>query len=173
MTATVERLGAPGAAAVFSEDGAYRYRLRRRWEVGPLVTFVMLNPSTADHEVLDPTVRRCVGFAQREGAGALEVVNVFALRSTDPKALYGHPDPIGPGNDEHILTAAAESRLVIAAWGHHPAKLGGRGEAVRRLLADHGIALHHLGLTKDSYPRHPLYLPAVAPLTRWELDASL
>lgn len=167
---TVERTSLLGdATAVFSGCGTYRYLLTRRWGAGPVVTFVMLNPSTADEQVLDPTVRRCIGFAQREGGGALQVVNLFALRSTDPRVLYDHADPVGPGNDDHIGEAAARSAVVIAGWGVHGA-LAGRGAAVRRLLAQRA-AVHHLGLTKagtrPGQPRHPLYLPAAAALTRW------
>lgn len=85
--------------ADISACGAYRYRLDR---LGALlgrgaVNFVMLNPSTADAEQDDPTIRRCLGYAFRWGFARLIVTNLYALRSTDPRALWEHPDPIGPG----------------------------------------------------------------------------
>lgn len=150
MLAGETRLGAQ-----FSPCGVYRYRLWRRWAPGPSITWCMLNPSTADETRDDPTVRRCIGFSRAWGAGGLIVVNLFALRSTDPSALYDHPDPIGSGNDAAIREAALESSMVVAAWGVHGAHLG-RGEAVRQLLGE--SALRCLGTTKEGHPRHPLYV---------------
>ena len=92
--------------AHFDETGAYRLRLWRRWWDGPYVCWIMLNPSTADARVNDQTIRKCIAFSKQWGFGGLEVVNVFALRSTDPKALYKHHDPIGPGNDSVISSSA-------------------------------------------------------------------
>jgi hypothetical protein len=165
---TVERTSLLGdASAVFSVCDRYRYRLTRTWAHGPTVTFVMLNPSTADELVADPTVRRCVGFATREGAGRLVVVNLFALRSTDPAQLARADDPTGPGNDEHIQSAARDASLVIAAWGAHPFAAD-RAADVQAMLAATGTPLHRIGPpSKDGHPRHPLYLAAETPLERW------
>jgi hypothetical protein len=155
------------AGAIFDQTRTYRYRLWRTWDPDlPRMMFCMLNPSTADAFVLDPTVRRCVGFAQREGCGTLEVVNVFALRSTDPKALKSSNDPVGPENDAQILGSARDCDLHIAAWGAHAAYLG-RGEVVKALLFDYGINLAYLRLTKEGHPGHPLYIAADQPLEPW------
>lgn len=155
------------ATATFDRSRAYRFRLSRVWDASlPRVNFVMLNPSTADAFTLDPTVRRCVGFARAWGAGALEVTNCFALRSTDPAGLKRVDDPVGPGNDAAIVAAARAAGVVVAGWGVH-AELGGRGAVVRALLADAGVALHHLRLTKAGHPGHPLYLPAAVTPVRW------
>ena len=155
------------ATATFDSTRRFRFRLSRVWdESAPRCVFAMLNPSTADALVLDPTVRRCVGFAKRWGFGALEVTNVFALRSSDPKALYTEPDPVGVGNDEALVAAAKAADLVIAAWGVH-AVLHAREEHVRQLFAEAGIDLSYLRLTKDGHPGHPLYVPADTPPSRW------
>lgn len=155
------------ATASFNTSRTHRYRLSRIWDpAAPRVNFVMLNPSTADAFTLDPTVRRCAGYAQQWGMGALEVTNIFALRSTDPRALYQEPDPVGTGNDTAILAAAGDAQIVIAAWGTH-GQLNGRGEAVRALLADAGIELQHLRITKHGHPAHPLYLPGDLTPQRW------
>ena len=144
--------------ASFDRSGRYRYRLWRSWDRdGPWLLFVMLNPSTADAEKLDSTVRRCVGFAQRWGYGAIEVANIFALRSTDPRHLYRVEDPIGPENDRFIEDAARRSRTVIAAWGLH-GRLHGRGDQVVELVTRHAN-LYVLRRTRDGHPGHPLYLP--------------
>ena len=147
------------ATATYSLDRAYRFRLSRVWDAKrERVAFVMLNPSTATAAVVDPTVRRCLRFAQTWGCGGAEVVNLFALRSTDPKALYDHDQPVGKENDEAILAACLAAKLVVAAWGVHGA-LDGRGQHVRHILARAGVAPRSLRTTKDGMPSHPLYLP--------------
>ena len=150
--------------AVFDRAGMYRYLLVRRWADGaPPVTFIMCNPSTADEDTDDPTIRRCIGFARREGAPALAVVNLFALRSTHPRQLPAAADPVGPHNDSFISEHARPGGLVIAAWGTW-GQHQGRGAKVAAALAAAGVDLMCLGLTKDGQPRHPLYLPASASL---------
>jgi hypothetical protein len=152
------------ASATFSPDLAYRYALWRCWDIrGSRVTFVMLNPSTADAFTVDPTVRRCLGFAKMAGAGSMTVVNLYALRSTDPKVLYTHPDSIGHLNNEFIRDAALQSDVTIAGWGAHGAFMG-RGPTVRRFLTELGVRLRCLRITKGGHPGHPLYLPADSPL---------
>lgn len=157
MTVTADLFN--DATAKFSPCGRYRYRLGRSWRPGGrYVLFVMLNPSIADEFVLDPTVRRCVDFAHRWGFDSLEVCNLFALRSTDPKALYTADDPIGPENDRHIMDAAVVASMVVCAWGVHGAHRD-RGAEVRRRLGS-WVDIHCLGTTKDGHPKHPLYLAA-------------
>lgn len=147
-----------------SPCGTYRYELRRVWgDPNRLACFVMLNPSTADAEVDDPTIRRCVGYARAWSLGGVIVRNLFALRATDPADLTSHPNPIGPDNDTWLATPAP-AVLTVAAWGVH-GTLHQRDHEVRSLLAERGIRLHHLGtLTREGHPRHPLYLPATAEL---------
>jgi hypothetical protein len=156
--------------------GPYRYVLTRRWvpcgpdrpAAGGWMLFVMLNPSKATADVTDPTVTRCVGFAQREGFGALAIVNLYALRATNPAELRRHPEPVGPDNDMAVLGEATfRGDLVVVAWGAHGAhpKHRDRRDRVVRLLAD--VDLWCLGTTKDGEPRHPLMLRDDTPLTRW------
>jgi hypothetical protein len=147
------------ASATFSADRRYRYTLTRVWDVdAPVVNFLMLNPSTADAFVLDPTNRRCVGFASAWGFGSMVTTNLFALRSTDPKGLRTVIDPIGCGNDEAIAAAAGAADLVLAAWGNHGSLLD-RGRQVAGSLRSAGIELHQLRPTTAGHPGHPLYLP--------------
>jgi hypothetical protein len=157
--------------AEISECGRYRYTLGRQWGDGPLVTFVMLNPSTADAEMDDPTIRRCLGFARSWGAGALHVVNLYALRSTDPAALWVVPDPVGPDNDRHLAQhahlAVRDGAPIVAAWGANA-----RQDRVAAVRALPGMdRLQCLGVTKDGAPRHPLYLPAIAEPRPWPVVA--
>jgi hypothetical protein len=145
------------AGAIFDERRrTYRYVLWRRWgSRTSRVLFVMLNPSTADEHVLDPTVRKCVKWAKQWGFGALDVCNIFAWRSTDPKELYHIPDPIGPENDRWIQQTAMMAAMVVVAWGKHGV-LKRRGEEVARMLAKHKP--YCLGVNNDGSPVHPLYI---------------
>ena len=155
------------ASATFSADRVFRYTLTRTWDPDrPVVNFLMLNPSTADAFVLDPTNRRCVGFAQSWGFGAIVTTNIFALRSTDPKGLRAVDDPIGDHNDAAILDAARPADLVVAAWGTHGAFLD-RGVQVAEVLRNDGIALHALRVTGAGHPGHPLYVAARTQPSLW------
>jgi len=142
--------------ATFSEDGRYRYRLFRRWAPGPALLWVMLNPSTADADTNDPTVERCERRAREWGYPAVEVVNLFAWRATDPRDLRLQDDPVGPTNDAAILAAADSAGLILCAWGTHGG-LRGRSAQVRQLLS--AEPLYVLSLTRSGEPGHPLYLP--------------
>lgn len=156
--------------ALVSDCGQYRYWLSRVWRdqirVGmPPLVFVMLNPSTADAVEDDPTIRRCIGFAKREMAGALMVMNLFALRSPKPEALRAAADPVGPDNDYHLKRLLGDGyATVVCAWGADKFAEQRASDFVS-LMA--GRELHCLGMTKGGAPKHPLYLPADAPLVRF------
>lgn len=145
------------STAIFSEDQKYRYRLDRVWDKAkPLLGFIMLNPSTADAEVNDPTVTRCIKRAQRLGYGGAVVGNAYAYRSTDPKKLRLIGGPIGFDNDSHLLNIMNDCETIIVAWGAH-AKLG-RAKRICDIAEEAGKQLYCLALTKHGAPRHPLYL---------------
>ncbi len=156
-TSNFERIVGMDNDAVFSKDGLYRYWLSRPIApMGKKVTFIGLNPSTADAIHNDPTISRCINFAKQWGASTLIVVNLFAYRSTDPRALKVAPDPVGPENDTWLRNAVTQSDLVVAAWGNG-GNLNGRAELVKRMFP---TQLHALRLTKQGMPSHPLYLPS-------------
>ncbi|MBD2626879.1 DUF1643 domain-containing protein [Trichormus variabilis] len=143
-------------------DGNYRYLLGRKWDENfPQVTFVMLNPSTADHEKDDPTLRKCIKFAAYWGYGSLEVVNLFAYRATKRPDLILSDDPIGIRNNTYIQLATNRAKEIIVAWGgsKYP-RIMNRNQEVINLISCKNI--YCLGsLTKDGHPRHPLYLPLI------------
>lgn len=155
-------------STVISPNGIYRYRLCRKYAGlldRPFLTpcvFVMLNPSTADADRDDPTIRRCLGYARAWGRGDLFVVNLFALRATDPSRLYAHADPVGPENEGIVREIVGFARLtggiVVCGWGRHGV-LHHQDRAMLRWLRDEGVAPHCLATTRDGQPRHPLYLP--------------
>ena len=141
--------------AVFSPCRTYRYALHRKWGQGACALFIGLNPSTADEKRNDPTIRRCIGFARSWGYDGLVMANLFAFRATQPADMKLAADPVGPDNDATLCQLAKDAGVVVAAWGAHGAHLD-RGAQVRAMLP----GLHHLRLTKDGHPGHPLYLPA-------------
>lgn len=149
-------------------DGVYRYELTRQWAEGPVACWVMLNPSTADADIDDPTIRRCMSFSKSWGAGGMKVVNLFALRATNPKELTRHIDPTGPLNKSYVGEAITTSAFTVVAWGASAPKIPVPA------LDDVSLALHFkglqawcLGTTKAGYPRHPLYVRADQPLEDW------
>jgi hypothetical protein len=138
----------------------YRYWLRRTWDgILPVMVWIMLNPSTADDQIDDPTIQACMDFARRNGYGGILVINLFAFRSPHPKVMKEAEDPIGPNNDNFILdvvsTTAREGGCVIAAWGTGGSHLD-RDLAVVALLEAHGVEVMCFGKTKDGHPKHPL-----------------
>jgi hypothetical protein len=143
------------SAATFDPTGRYRYCLTRVWEdPAPRLCFVLLNPSTADAARDDPTLRRCQRFAALWGYGAIEIVNLFAFRSTDPRLLDWTDDPVGPENDRYIDTAVARSSQVVCAWGNVSRSSSRATEVLSRIPKP-----SCLGCTKAGHPCHPLYLP--------------
>lgn len=150
--------------AIFSEDRVYRYSLTRQVALGMegVCTFILLNPSTADETRNDPTINRCIHFAQSLLCGTLIVVNIFAYRATDPRELKRVTedlDIVGPENNRNIIEAVEQATVPIVAWGNHGAYLG-RADEVLKMLQDLGHApLYAFKMTKQGHPIHPLYQP--------------
>jgi hypothetical protein len=160
QAAVLDRLHAERSGAVLTPCGRYRYLLWRRWDDGgDICAFIGLNPSTADETNDDPTVRRMRRFAMDWGYGELWVLNAYAWRATDPRALRQNlSQAVGPLNNEYVIGAAHYAARVVAAWGNHCDEL--RAHSIRQLVRGADKSLYHLGLTKIGQPRHPLYLAA-------------
>ena len=156
-------------SAAISPCGQYRWWLRREWHGGngQVLCFICLNPSTADATIDDPTIRRCMRFAQDWGYSALSVRNLFAFRATSPHALLTGADPIGPSGDAELLAGLTADRVVVA-WG--ASVPFNRDKTVLALFATHfpQKELWCLGRTKGGMPRHPLYVRASQPLELFE-----
>lgn len=150
--------------AVISECEKFRYVLSRTWSAGPRCLFVMLNPSTADATKDDHTIRKCVEFCKRWGFCALDVVNVYAFRATDPREMKKAGYPRGPANHLYLEAYAKEASCIVLAYGRHARSL------------DAALAQHHLsigapktefrclGKNKDFTPKHPLMISYDTPL---------
>jgi hypothetical protein len=178
--------------AVLSPCGLYRYVLRRDvdpilWtfpsiegfrvaELRGVVTFVMLNPSTADASKDDQTVRKCISFARAAGAASLEVVNLYGYRATNPRDLSAPGiDPVGPRNDEYIRESVRSAAVVVCGWGQNKAPgIAVRVKAVLGILEECGRAPMCLGVTRFGDPLHPLYLAKTRrPVGLFEARAAL
>jgi len=139
--------------------GDYRYSLTRVWDgTLPTITFVLLNPSTADAVDLDPTLRRCVNFSKRDGYGGMKILNLYAYRTPSPKVMLGVPDPVGPENDRALAEATG---TVVAGWGTNasPARVAHALTLLPPLKA--------LKVTMHGHPQHPLYAKGDSLLVDW------
>lgn len=139
-------------SAVISEDNKYRYHLARTWDdSGKRVLFIMLNPSTADDMTDDPTIRRICGYAKEWGYGGLDVGNIYAYRSTNPKTLKTTQDPHGPENKQHLRRLIQKADIVVYAWGTNVKQ---EPEWLRQMVP----VAYCIDVSKHGIPRHPLYL---------------
>lgn len=153
--------------AIISDCGQYRYELTREWDSSkPRVCFVMLNPSVADANIDDNTIKRCISFAKDWGYGSLIVVNLFAYRATKPADLKAAGYQVGEckfhsGNvcDHHIAQAVMSCHDTVCAWGAITDQLVlDRASSVLRIIHSQGRRPKVIKLTAKGHPRHPLYL---------------
>jgi hypothetical protein len=150
----------PISGAEFSPCRTWRYALWRfwNWSTPPkLVAFIGLNPSTADEQINDPTIRRCIGFAKAWGFDGLFMLNAYGFRATDPADMKRAADPVGPEHDERLMHYRNRAQSFVAAWGAHCEP--SRAARVCDLI---GRRIDCLGRTKSGAPKHPLYLPRTA-----------
>lgn len=157
-----------GSGATISKCKKYRYSLWRIWTKDkPLCMFIMLNPSTADVNEDDPTIRRCIGFAKSWDYGGILIGNVIAYRATNPNELKTLLDFRTKENEKHLKNMLHKviltKGIIIAAWGNH-----GKNYLPRSMFYNSNLSVHHLGLTKSGQPKHPLYLKSSTKPELWE-----
>ncbi len=167
-----DRSGDAWGEARFSDCQTYRYRLERTWGHSGRLTWVMLNPSTADATQDDPTIRRIISFTKTFGYDGAWVVNLFALRATDPAQLKCHRDPVGPLNFQEITAVFDAPAPIICAWGANAAAKEQAAKFLWRAYCEKR-QLFSLGRTKRGSPRHPLYVPASQTMEPFPKQASV
>ena len=148
-------------SATLSDCGKYRYELMRG--KAPYMTIIMLNPSTADSEKDDATIRKLLTLAAGNDYSGIRVYNAYAYRATDPVEIWALLQDqlahvaVGPHN-KHYLQRAFRQKDVVLAWGNHV----GREWAFKIVRAarhpKYGCRLHCFGQNKNGSPKHPLYL---------------
>lgn len=158
-------------SAVISRCGYYRYRLERPGLGDGSTAIIMVNPSTADAENDDATIRKVRGFGRRHGWGRMIVGNLFAYRATDVRELAKTADPIGPDNDFHLRQIIGEADRIVVAWGPAgklPSALRQRWKAITNIAQPLGKRLLCIGpAAKDGHPCHPLMLAYDSPILDW------
>lgn len=139
--------------ALLSEDRMYRYGLSRVWDKSkPYALFIGLNPSTADENKDDPTIKKCVDYVLKWGYGGLKMTNLFAYRATLPSDLRKAKEPIGVDNDKYIKELSKSAAITIVAWSNDGSYLD-RDKEVLRLIKNPMC----LNINKSGQPSHPLY----------------
>lgn len=151
--------------AEFSPCRKYRYSLWRIWNKNkPLVVFICLNPSTADENKNDPTIRRCINYAEAWGYGGMVMLNIFAYRSKDRSKIYDVDDPVGPENDKYIKSWCQKADKIIVAWGNDGIFEGRSSDVLRWLNRPYCLARTLMG-----EPSHPLYMKKnLKPIRFWK-----
>lgn len=169
--------GVGHSGAIVSDCSKYRYCLWRKWNPNlPMMVWVMLNPSTADANLDDPTIRRCTGFAKGYDCGGIQVYNIFAFRSSDPDLLKNENDPFGPKNHLYLNNIRDDGRkkIIVCGWGS-------KGWSIKPLQYAYfkakeileGLDLKCFGVTQHGHPKHPLYLPANSRLTDYKFNLNV
>lgn len=159
-------------SAIISDCKKYRYRLERGDPLKPAIAFIMVNPSTADEEMDDATIRKVAGFTERAGYEHFIVGNLFAFRATDIKALRTVRDPVGPDNDDHLDRIMREAMIHIVAWGtlaKLPENLRRRWVDVVRIADRARCKLHSIGVNADQHPKHPLMTSYEEVMAPWDV----
>lgn len=159
--------------AVLDTTNKYRYTLSRRWgsNTSNIVNFILLNPSTADDKVDDPTVKACITFAQKAGFDGLKVTNLFAYRARDPEEMMACLLPHGAKNDKHILRVGKNAKAIVIAWGNHGVHCG-RDQEVLKLLSRFKKKVFYLKMTRENQPSHPLYIKRTTKFKRFFNDET-
>lgn len=159
-------------SAIISDCGLYRYRLERDVQMdGPVYAYFGVNPSTADANVNDATVRKWIGFTKVFGGRRFIVGNVFAYRATDVKALGAVEDPFGDDIGDHITDIINDADILVPCWGNIskvPPKLQFAFDVLMDALVSSGKPVMHFGKTVSGDPKHPLMLGYDTKLTPWE-----
>jgi hypothetical protein len=152
--------------AVLSKCGHYRYSLSRIWDqTKPLIGFIGLNPSTADHIKDDKTISRCISFSKAWGFGGFYMMNLFAYRATKPSVMMQSANPIGFENNNYLLELKSKVDKVAICWGDK-GQHNGRSKEVLSLLNQGD--LYCITINKSGQPKHPLYIKGDAQLIPYE-----
>lgn len=174
MAARQDQLGLDvrsASSAVLSPCGQYRYRLDRDVQAAGLVfAYFGVNPSTADADLDDATVRKWRGFTRLNGGSRFIAGNVFSFRATDVKTLKDCPALQGPEHDRYINEIVAEADVLVPCWGRTqklPPELRHECAAMMEMLLAAGKPVLHFGTTKDGDPKHPQMLGYDTQLVPW------
>ncbi|MBQ8224607.1 MAG: DUF1643 domain-containing protein [Bacteroides sp.] len=154
-----------------------RYLLEKR---GERMLYVFgINPSTANENKADPTMRKVMGFAERNGFDGFVMMNLYPQRSTNPNGL--HKERNEQLHQQNLITIAktftgTEAPVVLLAFGNNIAIRRYLKDCLRdiyRVLLPHHPNWCQIGIpTQEGHPRHPLYAK-YQPLSAFEVENYL
>lgn len=171
--------------AIFNKERTHRYSLVREFPKAwggtkGSALWIMLNPSTADENILDPTIRRCVRFSKHWGFSRMVVCNVFSYRATKPKDLESalrarmrasiDEREVWHANEAAIKVEMLNAERVVVAWGVHANKLVEGSRMIAEIIQfakRRNTKLWCLGTNADGSPKHPLYLAETTKCFEW------
>jgi hypothetical protein len=157
-----ERLG----GAEFNENRRCRYKL---WRIlsdraGGDCVFIGLNPSLADEDREDPTVKRMMRYARDWGCVRMFVTNVVPLITPYPERLKKNEWTQSDieNNVRAIIDVSMNAKHVICCWGNHGSmrKVKPTRMHIEQALLMRGVTLSCLSINKGGQPKHPLYCKA-------------
>lgn len=155
--------------ATYGNGGALRWTLTREWGDGPTCCYIGHNPSTAGHDVDDPTSQAWTHFARAQGFGRYVAVNLYPYRTPDPVACraWANFEQNGPDwaardalmlNETIIATEAKKAARVVACWGAIAHDENWVEQIVEAIQAgeEPWPDIYCLGVTSDGSPKHPM-----------------
>lgn len=162
-----------------------RFTLRRAWGPGPSILWCGANPSLANAERDDPTMRREIGFSYRWGFGSLVKVNLLPFITPNPAHLAARMRErrgrmLMHDNEQRLRDELDKVTVCVAAWGNlvPPDEVERILWAVRYDTADpKPVEWKCLGVTNSGAPKHTLArgkhrIPDDAKLIDWDFKFS-
>jgi len=139
---------------------------------------VGINPSTAEPNNLDNTLRNVKSRAEALGYDSWLMINVYPQRATNPNELHKTLDEEMHGaNMKEIKAALNKTEFDIwAAWGTLIEKRAYLWNCLKDIYSMIGVqsAWYSIGkISKNGHPHHPLYLRNGLPMNRFEIDLYL
>ena len=155
----------------------YRYILGERGE-RPIIC-VGVNPSTAEPDKLDRTMKRVKSISEFNGYDGYYMLNVCAQRATSPEDI--EQINISCLHNENMkafekLFSCHSGLDVWAAWGGSITKRSffiSYLHVIQEIGTKHGVNWFCAGLTKNGHPRHPLFLKKTTILQPFNLNTYL
>lgn len=103
--------------AEFSFDKTHRYRLWRIWDKSlPKCLCIGLNPSNANENKDDPTIRNLIKVLTKLGYGGFYMMNCWTYISSKPELIK--TNSMNSWNTELLGVTAYECKEVIFCWGN-------------------------------------------------------
>ena len=145
--------------AKFSIDKKHRYELSRHWDLSKSdILFIMLNPSIANEDIDDPTIKRLISFTREFKYGGFFVANLYTYITPYSKTL---DTSIGLTklNLKTIKNLVNKVDEVIYAWGNSIKE----PQELKNLVKNPKC----FGKNLNGTPKHPLYLSSNSKLIKF------